>query len=449
MSFLRACGLAMLVASGFPAAIAAGAAPRGAEDGFVLVDSIDALRRHAAVPRAKVRLQPGTYVLDRATSREFIAITGAGSQWDLTGVTLRVDTRLFRQFGGGNEYCVFALAGDGIELRGVKTENFGDQPGLQSKNKIFNITGSNVVLRDVDVTTSGSSPWGYGSLFGISGGDVRKMNGIRVGWPARNVKLIGCRVHMRAMGHAIFVQGAEGTLIQDCHVDGLLRPTNEILAETSGYAFARAFTTASPRYNEGVRTGTDGRILRDEMIALSEDGIRLYGEFGPGRRTGRTTIIDCTVTRMRRGICTGLGPAADTIENCQVTDCVAAGFNIGNGDVVRGCRADAKYAEALSLPYVTSREASVELEILDSRDGVANDLLAVINGERHRVTLRTSDPALVPTSFTIELATRRGYAHYQSAEPRAKDLVLVNATPAAVKAIGAASNNRILPAPAP
>jgi len=31
-------------------------------------------------------------------------------------------------------------------------------------------TGAGVILRDVDVTTSGSSPWGYGSLYGISGG---------------------------------------------------------------------------------------------------------------------------------------------------------------------------------------------------------------------------------------------------------------------------------------
>ena len=62
------------------------------------------------------------------------------------------------------------------------------------------------------------------------------MNGIRVGYPSKGSKLINCRVHMRAMGHAIFVQGAEDTLIEDCHVDGLLRPTNEILAETSGLA---------------------------------------------------------------------------------------------------------------------------------------------------------------------------------------------------------------------
>jgi hypothetical protein len=130
-----------------------------------------------------------------------------------------VDTSLFRQFGAGPSsvgpiYCVLALSGDRIVFEGLTTENVGDNAGIQSRNKIFNITGSGVVLRSVDITTRGSSPWSYGSLFGITGADVRKMNGIRVGWPARDVKLIGCRVHMRAMGHGIFIQGAQNTRLE-------------------------------------------------------------------------------------------------------------------------------------------------------------------------------------------------------------------------------------------
>lgn len=177
-----------------------------------------------------------------------------------------MDTALFSRFGIpakglNNFYCVIDLAGDRTELTGLKIETFGDRPGIQGKNKIVNVTGSGAVLRDVEITTAGSSPWGYGSLFGISGGVVRKMNGIRVGWPAVGAKIIGCRVHMRAMGHAIFVQGASDTLIEDCHVDGLLRSTDEILAETSGFAFGRGFKTPGRDYVEGVRVGPDGDIL--------------------------------------------------------------------------------------------------------------------------------------------------------------------------------------------
>jgi len=423
-------------------------APVMAADGFTVVDTLDELRGYVNQPAAKIRLKPGTYTLDRALFRHFIEITARDSQWDLKGVTLRIDTRLFRQFGTGPAspgpfYCVFALSGPRIRFEGVKTENVGDLAGVQSRNKIFNLTGQGVILRNVEITTAGSSPWGYGSLFGISGGDVRKMNGIRVGWPARDVAVVGCKVHMRAMGHGIFVQGAQNTLIQDCHVDGVLRPTTEILAEKSGYAFDRKFTTRARNYSEGVTLGPDGAILPDEMLALSEDGIRLYDQAGPDRPTGPTKIIGCTVTRMRRGICTGLGPGADVVLNSVVRECVAAGFSLGSGDVVRSSRADARYAEAVALPYFKAEGAEADVELLDSRDGLANPLLAVVNGTRHRVTLRTADPTFIPAGLTIEFATRRGAAGSQRGEPGATGVTLVNETLAPVLLRAGADGNDI------
>jgi hypothetical protein len=408
---------------------------------FTEIDSLDALRTYATKDNVKVRLKPGVYRLDHATSHHFIRFTGHDSHFDLHGVKLLIDTELFRKFGnpGGVDgfYCAIDLVGERIVFEGLTTENYGDRPGIQSRNKIFNVCGAGDILRDVDITTSGSSPWGYGSLYGISGGDVRKMNGIRVGYPAVGTQLINCRVHMRAMGHGIFVQGAVDTVIDHCQVDGLLRPTNDILAEKSGYAFAHGFKTTGRNYVEGVTVGPNGEILPNEMISLSEDGIRLYPEGGGPHATGATTIRDCVVRQMRRGICTGLGRAADHVINCEVHDCVAAGFNIGAGDVLENCRADAKYAEALSCPYAGSTGAKVDLEILDSRGGVANDLVATINGRDHQVTLRTRDRAFVPAGMRIELATRRGYAFYQRGEPIARDITLHNDTPATVVPNGA------------
>jgi len=191
---------------------------------FIAVDSIEELRQCASQDGVKVKMAPGIYRLDEAEDHHFIRFTGDGSHFDLSGVTFEIDNKLFSKFGvvPGKDgfYCVIDLIGDRIVFEGLKTINVGPEAGIQSRNKIFNVVGSEVILRNVDITTSGSTPWGYGSLYGISGKVVRKMNGIRVGWPAKNSKLIGCRVHMRAMGHAIFVQGAEGTLIEDCHVDG-------------------------------------------------------------------------------------------------------------------------------------------------------------------------------------------------------------------------------------
>ena len=403
------------------------------------VDSLASLRTHLAVDHANVRMKPGTYRIDDAPGHHFFRFTGRQARFDMTGVTFEIDNRLFSKFGvvPGTDgfYCVIDLIGDGIVFQGLTTKNIGPESSAQSRNKIFNVVGSDILLKDIDITTSGSSPWGYGSLYGLGGGPVRKMNGIRVGWPAKNVTLSNCRVHMRAMGHAIFVQSAEDTLIDDCHVDGLLRPTDEILAETAGFAFERDFKAKTGGYVEGVTVGDDRSILPGEMLSLSEDGIRLYGHGGADKiPTGATTIRNCTVRQMRRGICTGLGPGADTVTGCEVTDCVAAGFNIGGGDRVTQCRADARYAEALSCPYYGSKQARVELDILDSRDGLANDLLATLNGTGHVVRLTTADPTFVPRAFTIAKGTNRGYAFYQRrrGEPVARDITLENQTPATV-----------------
>lgn len=405
----------------------------------IQIDSLNALRSYLAVDDVSVQMKPGTYLVDDAPDHHFFRFTGSNAHFDMTGVTFEIDNNLFSKFGvvpGKNGfYCLIDLIGDGIVFEGLTTMNIGPENSAQSRNKIFNVVGSDVTVKNIDITTSGSSPWGYGSLYGLGGGVVRKMNGIRIGWPAKNVTLSNCKVHMRAMGHAIFVQGAQNTLIENCHVDGLLRPTDEILAETSGFGFDMGFKARTGTYVEGVTVGEDRSILPGEMISLSEDGIRMYGHGGEDNvPTGDTTIRNCTVRQMRRGICTGLGPGADLVIECEVTDCVAAGYNIGNGDVLKNCRADARYGEALSCPYYDSKNAKVELDILDSRDGLANTILATINGTGHQINLTTVNADFVPAAFTIEKATNKGYAFYQKkqGEPIAENIALTNQTPAQI-----------------
>lgn len=136
---------------------------------------------------------------------------------------------------------------------------------------------------------------------------------------------------------------------------------------------------------------------------------------------------------MRRGICTGLSAAPDKVINCQVTNCVAAGFNVGNADTLISCRADAKYAEAVSLPYNHAKNAAVEVEILDSQKGMQNNLLAKINGTGHHVTLHTSDSSFIPGSMVIKLSTTEGYGGPRgSATPSAVNIQLDNQTSAKV-----------------
>jgi hypothetical protein len=416
---------------------------------FTLVETLSGFKSYIAKDNVKVRLKAGNYQIDDAKSIRFMQFTGNNSHFDLTGVRFMVDTKLFNRSDlaksddGNSMYCAIEISGNNTILEGLYIETYGDTPGRQSKNKIFNIVGEDVTLKNVEVRTAGSSPWGYGYLYGLGGGDVRKMNGIRIAYPAKNVKLIGCKVHMRAMGHAIFLQGAENTLIEDCHVDGLLRTTDAILAETSGYGFDKNFYAPKGGYIEGTIVAEDGKILPGEIISLSEDGIRMYPEY-KGHPTKNTTIKNCTVFQMRRGICTGLSTSGDKVVNCKVTNCVATGFNVGNNDTLINCSSDAKYAEAFCITNAKARNAYVEMEILDSRNGMANNLLAAINGIGHHVIIKTSNPSFIPESMAIELSTRNGYAFYQRSGVSASDIQVDNQTETIVRLLPGTENEEIL-----
>ncbi len=408
--------------------------PGSKDDNFIIVDNLSDFKNYINKDDVKVKLKEGNYQIDNANSIRFIQVTGNNSHYDLNGVRFMVDTKLFsrtdlkKSEDGNSMYCAVEISGNNIVFEGLYIETYGGQPGRQSKNKMFNIVGSNITLKNVEVRTAGSSPWGYGYLYGLGGGDVRKMNGIRIGYPAKNVKLIGCQVHMRAMGHAIFLQGAENTLIEDCHVDGLLRTTDAILAETSGYCFDKDFFAHKGGYIEGTIVAEDGKILPGEIISLSEDGIRMYPEYH-GNPTKNTTIKDCTVFQMRRGICTGLSKSGDKVINCKVSDCVATGYNVGNNDTIINCAADAKYAEAFCVPYTNAKNAYVEMEILDSRNGMANSLLAKINGTGHHVIIKTSNTDYIPDKMAIKLAAWEGYGSFnKKARMHATDIKLDNKT---------------------
>ena len=407
------------------------------EKGFIQVSDLKTLRGYASQDHVKVRLLPGYYQIDRAYCKQFIQFIGNHSVYDMRGANIMVDTKLFTRtdlspgLNDGRMYCAIAIHGNNVQMEGPYVETYGDSPGIQSRNKIFNLTGKNVILKNAELRTSGSSPWGYGSFYGLGGGDVRKMNGIRIAWPGENIKLISCKVHMRAMGHAIFVQGAKNTLIEDCHVDGLLRTTDDILAETSGYAFDKGLKAGKGGYIEGAIVAEDGKYLPGEMFSLSEDGIRVYprAQRGADTATGSTTIKDCTVTKMRRGICTGLNTAGDKVINCQVTNCYATGFNVGNLDTLINCSADAKYAEAFCVPYTKARNAYVDMEILDSRGGMKNKLLAKINGTDHKVSIKTSNSDFIPKDMAIKLSTSESYGGpWRGGVPNAINIFLKNDT---------------------
>lgn len=102
---------------------------------------------------------------------------------------------------------------------------------------------------------------------------------------------------------------------------------------------------------------------------------------------------------------------------------------MGNGDTVINCSADAKYGEAFCIPYTNAKNASVEMNILDSRNGIANNLLAKINGTSHKVVIKTSASEYIPETMAIKLSVWEGYGNFdENAKMHATDIKLNNQT---------------------
>lgn len=395
------------------------AAAATAADGFLVVTSLDALRPHLSGSGLKVRLRPGTYRLDKAASPNFLEFTGNDSHFDFTGVKLEVDLALLERFTEGTNMLM--LKGNGLVLEGLSLETVGKGIALGGTRAI-SVMGNDNLVKNLSLQVGGSSPYGYGSFLGIGKGasiKLSKVNGIRVG--GDNARVENCRIVMRGMGHGIFIRGAHNTLVRDCHVEGALRKTDDILAETSGPAFERGF-----------KQYTGAPIPPGEMTSLSEDGIRAYDMDENQRRTTAVTVENCTVTRMRRGICLAFAVGPNSVSGSTVTECERAGYNLGSNTTVRNCRGDSLYTQVLDIHSAGSKNADVEIAVLDSRKHYGNDLLAKINGSGHRVVLRAETPEAVPADMTVEVASDRGFGEGRKDDRRASKLRLLNDTNATV-----------------
>lgn len=386
----------------------------------ILVESLDELRRYLDADGVEVKLASGTHRLDAVSSPNFLEFSGNDARFDFTGSKILVDSEVLGQFSEGLN--ILYLTGDRVVVEGLTLETVGSgyAPG---GCRALSITGDEVTVRDVSLTLEGSYPYGYGSYFGIGKGasiQPRKMNGIRIG--GLRDRVIGCKVVMRGFGHAIFVRGGQNALIENCVVEGALRKTDDILAETSGLAYDQKFI----QY-----TGLP--IPAGRMTSLSEDGIRAYPD-DPliDRRTRDITVKNCRVTRMRRGICLAFAAGTNSIEDCVVTESERVGYHIGSNTTVRRSRGDARYTHLLDISSPTSNGADVELELIDSREPFGHDMLAKVNGSEHRVALAAADSGAAPDVMSIELGTDKGFGYGRITHPTASRVNLSNATAARV-----------------
>jgi hypothetical protein len=387
------------------------------------IDSLQALADVAATSGNNVRMKPGVYRLSDYLNDNIIAavrkeasvdpkvrspvwmirFSGSNNRFDFRDVVIEIDTTLYARLPRGYTRCLF-IPGDNNTIDGLTVRNTGPNKG--SNGNIFSVWGNGNTVENVTLNVSGSNPYGYGDLLGKGGPNLvstQKQSGFMLAGHDNTVRR--CKVISRAFGHCFYIQAPAGITtdnirIEDCYAEGEMRPTSEMLRDTSGPAFDLGFRS--------VYENRDGRymITPGYMKALCEDGFRNYGG------VGKVTLLNCTAVNTRAGFeiaGTDEATSRTVIENGTALGC-ERGYLIGSNTTVHNSRGDAKYGPLLYLRG--GRNADVELQLTGEGSNFTVHALATIAGEDHRVRFFTNDRELRAPAVPVML----GYGMPDSAE---------------------------------
>jgi hypothetical protein len=353
---------------------------RAAAPAVVELDSLADLERHAALDGQTIRLKPGVYrsadlltpdaIAARRERQEFAVLNFSGNDntFLLDGVEIIHDTALRHALRPPIHTTEFLLSGRRNTLRGLVITCVGE--GTSPAGALFQISGDGNTVSDCVFTVTGSFPYGYGDLFGKGGKPVighRKHSGFLV--TGDSARVLRCKLYMRSFGHGFFIQGGDNHHFEDCHVEGVMRSTDDMLAETSGPAFDKNFAMEI-RNRQG-----EHRVLPGYMKSLSEDGFRTYGQ------NKNLTFINCVARNMRGGF------ELRTREPVRLVNCSAFGNERGfwvSGAVMENCRGDAEFGPLL---FVEGSGARIDLALLPAESDAVIHALALIHGEDHRIRL--------------------------------------------------------------
>jgi hypothetical protein len=129
-------------------------------------------------------------------------------------------------------------------------------------------------------------PYGHTDYYGKGGpnfGRLNKHSFMSIDH-ANNTRLAGCKVYMRSFGHCVHFHVVDGVLIERCLFTGTLRSTNDIHKERIGRA---------RDYDFNIMYRGKRPIPHDQMIPLTEDGVRSYND------VKNITVKDTVVERLR------------------------------------------------------------------------------------------------------------------------------------------------------
>ncbi|MBP0905813.1 carbohydrate-binding protein [Mariniflexile gromovii] len=339
------------------------------------VNSLSELIGYLDDDNVNVVMNPGTYTITTAEVQSgvygpnpVLEFSGNNSTYDFTGVTFQFETGIFALYGWNVIMMEIQVSGNNNTLRNLTMTNLGglqDKPDRGGTNLV--VDGQDNLIENFYMTVKGSYPYGYGDAFGKGGPYTIKpfkRCAILVRGNRNHVK--GCTIIHRAYGHAIYMQGADEPIIEGCYIEGEVRKTDDMLAETSG-----------PAYDIDFMTAWGYKLPAGYMMSLGEDGIRTYASGDTkingsyiNQNTSDVTILDCTVKYMRTGVSLALGSGTRYIEGCTVLGCEEAYTSTVASFI--NCSADVTYGPIFKNSYEWTRNLVATFTILPPVDNYYN-----------------------------------------------------------------------------
>ncbi|WP_406683250.1 T9SS type A sorting domain-containing protein [Seonamhaeicola sp. MEBiC1930] len=370
------------------------------------VNSLSELLPYLDDDNVDVKLAPGTYTIgfnevifgDFNGRNPLFLFEGSNSTFDFTGVTINFDTYIFQAFGSVDVNEIQILGNNNV-LKNLTMEDIGTLAPTSRAQAIV-MDGRDNRIEGFHLTVRGSYPYGYGDAFGKGGGAViphRKHSGILIRGLRNHLK--NTTVISRSYGHCVFMQAASYPTIEGCYIEGEMRTTDDMLAETSG-----------PAFDVNFMTDWGYTLPAGYMMSLQEAGIRAYNAgttYIDGveiqRGTDNPTVLNCTIKNARTGVVLAHATGTKYVENCVAIGC-EQGYSIGSGIVVN-CSADAAYGPVYKNAYASDSGYNADITILEPIDGYYNghQAIAYIGGKRHNLTFR-SEVTDFPSDLKIMMA---------------------------------------------
>ncbi|MFI3301774.1 MAG: hypothetical protein SNH35_05015 [Rikenellaceae bacterium] len=379
------------------------------------VSSLDELLPYLAMDSVQLTMTPGTYRISVADIKAgkyskityvrpeqvtyaMLLVEGNGGVFDLTGVTIEVETGVPSAYPGSKYFEVAELhiIGNSNVVKGLTLVDVGDinqNPRYGWCNVIMD--GISNRVEGVEVRSMGSMPYGYGEVFGKGRGakiSHRKHSSWLVRGNKNHVK--DCRIIQRSYGHYLFMQGAQDPLIEGCYIEGDMVSTEQILSQKG---------TGSKADKVNFETVFGYKVPEGYTLSTGEDGIRTYangttyinGESVTQPTGGEIIIRNCTVKHTRSGISLTLGQGSRLVENCTLIGC-QDGYSINSGSKIINCRADAEFGPALRFVSNRDRNSQIDLTIIPYEgerkfSGNGSKHVAHIFGSGHNITLRRGE----------------------------------------------------------